>query len=125
MLKKTILILLIGALVLGGCAFGNSVKEYRTEKIRMQHPDWDDDTVQKTAMRKVEIGMSADMVAAALGKPDAISRDGEEEKWGYAVDDMSGWNLRRTFVYFVYLKDGMVVRTEGDRRALATLSWHE
>ena len=83
-------------------------------KVQLQHPDWDEGTLRKVAARKVEIGMTHDMVAAALGKPDKISRGGDEEIWGYSTTIHQGENVYIRFVYWVHLKNGQVSRTDGD-----------
>jgi hypothetical protein len=71
------------------------------------------------AAKKVEIGMTPEMVSAALGKPDGISRKGDEEKWGFALI-LAGFTgpAYKEYVYFVYFKSGHVARMEGDRRRL-------
>ena len=64
-----------------GCA----ETEYRQSKIRLQHRNWSDDEVQKVAKRQVVPDMTGDMVRAAIGLPDKITREGDTEKWGYAI----------------------------------------
>jgi PBP1b-binding outer membrane lipoprotein LpoB len=76
MISKIITIILLGAFFISGCA---SVED-RTKRIRSHYPQWDEATVQKVAAKQVEIGMTPEMVTAALGKPDGISRLGDEEK---------------------------------------------
>ena len=107
-------------LFLSGCA----VQPYRASKIRYQHPDWDDATIQKIAARKVEVGMNSEMVRAAIGIPDAISRNGDQEKWGYAILE-GDYEPRKEFVFFVYFKYGLVAKISGDRGRLAYLSWYD
>jgi hypothetical protein len=108
------IIILLGVFVIGGCAS----PEHRIEQIRSQYPQWDEATVQKVAAREVEIGMAPEMVEAALGKPDAITREGDEETWGYEVIIDNFVKIRRQLVYFVHFKNGQVVRTTGDRSRL-------
>lgn len=96
---------------------------YRAEKIRMEHPGWDEAIIRKVAQRQVEPGMTAPMVVAALGKPDRITRHGTEEHWGYAILGGS-FEPRMEIVYVVILRDGLVVRTQGDAAALKRLSWY-
>lgn len=121
MISRIIVIVLLGTFVLSGCAS----LEKRVQNIKSQYPQWDEATVQKVAARDVEIGMTPEMVTAALGKPDAITREGDEEKWGYAII-WAGFDgpARKTFVYFVYFKNGQVLRIEGDRRRLP-YSYHQ
>jgi outer membrane protein assembly factor BamE (lipoprotein component of BamABCDE complex) len=120
MMKRVISILLFGVFLFGGCA----ETPYRESKIRYQHSKWDDATIRKVAKREVEPGMTGDMVRAALGIPDAISRQGDEERWGYAVT-VGDIQPQEELVFFVYLRYGVVTRTAGDRDRLKTLSWHD
>ena len=127
---KTIAVLIISfaALVIGGCAYKSSVTQYRAEKIHLNHPGWDQETTRKVAARKIEQGMTPEMVEAALGRPDVISQEGNEEKWGYSVVRDKGTGMGevyREFVYFVYLRDGLVTRTQGDPRQLTLFPWYK
>ena len=121
MISRIIVTVFLGMIFLSSCAYETHTKQYRTEKIHLQYPQWDEATVQKVADRKVEIGMNPEMVVKALGEPDAISREVDEEKWGYATAIVGGQDASIRFVYFVYFKDGQVSRTAGDRNKL---SWH-
>jgi hypothetical protein len=120
MWARIVTIIFFGMLFLGGCA----EQEYRVSKIRYQHPNWDDATVRRVANRKVEAGMNSEMVRTAIGIPDSISRDGDEEKWGYAIL-VGDYELCKEFVYFVYFKYDVVTRTAGDRSKLSYLTWYE
>jgi outer membrane protein assembly factor BamE (lipoprotein component of BamABCDE complex) len=116
-------------LAIVGCStdykFAHSVQKYRAEKISYNHPEWDASTVRKVSERRVEVGMTPDMVVAALGKPDAIIKNGEEE-WGYALSTERGMgDIEKDFVYFVYFKRGAVSRTAGDRSKLTHLMWYQ
>ena len=110
----------LGAVVLGGCA----ETPYRESKIRVQHPKWDDATIRKVAKRDVQPGMTGEMVRAALGLPDDISRQGDEERWGYAIK-VGDYEPKEELVFFVYLRQGVVTRTAGDRDRLKTISWYK
>ena len=116
LLKKGFAVFLC-ALFLYGCAG----YERRTESIRAAHPEWDEQTLGKLAARNVQPGMTHEMVKAALGNPDSLSREGEEEVWGYAYYRQEGENYRKVFVFFVHLNGGKVVRTRGDTTHLQTL----
>lgn len=97
--------------------------EHRYEAIRAQHPSWDEDTVRRVAARDVQPGMTGEMVKAALGTPESVSREGEEDVWGYAYWKMVGLErARQVFVFFVHLKGDTVVRTRGDTTRLQTIS---
>lgn len=119
-MKRATLMILLGAFLLGGCA----ETPYRESKIRYQNPKWDDATIRKVANREVEPGMTADMARAALGIPDAISRQGDEERWGYAVM-VGDIQPQEELVFFVYLRYGVVTRTAGDRNRLKSVSWYD
>ena len=108
MMPRVLTIIVLGAFLLSGCA----TNEPRIDKIQTQHPEWDQATVERVASKQLEVGMTADMVVAALGKPDAVSQTGDEEKWGYAELKQDGWNFYKRFVQFIYFKEGKVVRTE-------------
>jgi outer membrane protein assembly factor BamE (lipoprotein component of BamABCDE complex) len=118
MYKSLIVIITLLAILGSGCA----KKEYRESKIRVQHPKWDSTTIRKVAAREIEPGMTPDMVKAALGLPDAISRTGGEEAWQYQVF-VGDYQPRKETVYTVYFKEGAVTRTAGNKNRLKTLSW--
>lgn len=120
MAKTTLIMILMAGFLVTGCA----ETEYRQSKIRLQHRNWSDDEVQKVARRQVVPDMTGDMVRAAIGLPDKITREGDTEKWGYAVM-VGDYQPREKFVYFVYFKNGRVTRTEGDIKRLKTLSWYK
>ena len=120
MMKRAIVIILFGMFVFAGCA----EKEYRSSKIRIQHPKWDDATIRKVSKREVEPGMTSEMVRSSLGIPDSISRQGDKEKWGYAIQ-VGDYQPHEEMVFFVYFKYGVVTKTAGDRSKLRTFSWHE
>lgn len=120
MKMKEIVIALLCGLLLSGCA--GAGYESRSERIRSQHPDWDQATVDKLAGRSVEAGMTRDMVKAAMGNPDSVSTEGGEEVWGYAYWYTRGEEpSRQIFVYFVHFKGDKVVRTRGDTSRLQTV----
>ena len=115
-MPKRILLFLTAAFLVTGCA--NS-REQRIQELQSAYPNWNSVTVEKVADRQVEVGMTPEMVIAALREPDSVSTNGNEEKWGYAILKTVGMGgIYQKFVYFVYLADGKVIRTEGDRKAL-------
>src|SRR5512134_328893 len=109
------MVALLCLLFLFGCAS-------RSETIRAQHPEWDEDTIGMLAGRNVQPGMTRDMVKAALGNPESVSREGNEEVWGYAYYEKMGEKVREEFVFFVYLKGDKVARTRGDTTRLQSIS---
>ena len=103
---KRILLFLAAAFVVMGCA---TSREQRIQELQSAYPNWNSATVEKVAGHQVEVGMSPDMVVAALRKPDSVSTDGNQEKWGYSVPkEYNMGAVRQMFVYFVYFKDGRV-----------------
>jgi outer membrane protein assembly factor BamE (lipoprotein component of BamABCDE complex) len=105
---------LIGAFLIG-CA----PSQRRVDRIREQYPQWDQATVQVVAARRIEIGMTPEMVRAALGEPEKVLSMGPEDGWGYAIDRHYGMgNVSRRVVFWVYFKNGKIVRTAGDIRQL-------
>ena len=122
---RMIIVALMVAFVTGGCASekfefqSRQRKVYRVEKIKSRHPQWDELTVQKVAARQVAIGMTREMVWESLGKANAISRQGDEEKWGYEIMIDHYTHMERKHAYAVYFKNDKVVRTAGDRSKLS------
>ena len=113
MIPRTIMTILLATFILGGCSI-----EQRAQRIHSKYPQWGEATVQKVASRKVEIGMTREMVREALGRPVSNYLEGTEEKWGYALYIQHGYSASQRFVYFVYFKEGIVVRTAGDSNRL-------
>jgi outer membrane protein assembly factor BamE (lipoprotein component of BamABCDE complex) len=124
MWARTIVAILLVAFIITGCASGkfelqsSQRRGYRAQNIKNRHPEWDALTVQKVASRRVEIGMTREMVLEALGKPGKISKQGNEEKWGYEIIIDRYTHIERELVYAVYFENGHVVRTAGDRSKL-------
>ncbi|NQU14311.1 MAG: outer membrane protein assembly factor BamE [Desulfobacteraceae bacterium] len=115
---KTVAILLFSACFAVSCAS----KEKRMEKFRAEHPDWSQTLLEKVALRDVDIGMSPDMVLAAIGKPYKTALKGDEEEWAYAVIIERGMGGRYPeFVYFVWFGNGKVVRIKGDKSRLGLI----
>jgi outer membrane protein assembly factor BamE (lipoprotein component of BamABCDE complex) len=120
MIPKIVIAILLGAVVFAGC----TSKQSRIQKIQSQYPQWDEATVEKVATTQVEIGMTQEMVRVSLGKPDAVTQEGGEEKWGYAIMIVPAFGPHyEKFVYFVYFREGKVVRTTGDLSRLNYLHW--
>jgi hypothetical protein len=120
MIKRILIYVALSVFLLAGCA----ETQYRESKIRVQHRDWDDAVVEKVAKRQVEPDMTGDMVRAAIGLPDKMFRDGDVEKWAYAVM-VGDYQPTEKFVYFVFFKNGRVTRTEGDIDKLKTFAWYD
>jgi hypothetical protein len=122
MTSKIIMIILLGVII-SACTY----KEQRIQKIQSQYPEWEQATVEKLAAGEVETGMSR-VVVAALGKPDAISHEGDVEVWGFIafIPGYRGESVWiKKLVYFVYLKNDRVLRTAGDRDKLDHLYWYK
>ena len=120
MMKLISISIFLSLFILTGCA----ETQYRESKIRVQHRNWDDDVIEKVAKRQVVPDMTGDMVRAAIGLPDKMTREGDTETWGYAIME-GGYEPREKYVYFVFFKNGRVVRTTGDISQLKTLSWYK
>jgi outer membrane protein assembly factor BamE (lipoprotein component of BamABCDE complex) len=120
MIKSLVIVAFLGIFFLSGCN-QKEYREYRREQVRYQNPKWDEVTVEKVALKKVEPGMTPDMVRASMGVPDDVTNRDGTEKWSYAVLDFDGEHVKKRFVYFVYFKNGEVARIDGDRRKLETL----
>ena len=75
------------SVVLTGCSVGRFV---RIEKNRTLYETWSPDVRKSVSEGNIRIGMSAEMVRMALGKPDASSTDpsGTYMYWLYPVGDM-------------------------------------
>jgi len=114
------LVFLAFLLVLGAC----SQKERRIQLIQERYPQWDQATVDKVASGTVEIGMTNDMVIAALGKPDIVENTGTGEKWSFAVWKQHGEHVFKVYVYFVFFKEGKVFSTTGDPKDLEYTQWY-
>ncbi len=107
------------ALMLIGCA----TPQQKAQTLTMDHPDWPEQMIQQVAAGQVAIGMTPDMVAAALGKRGDSSFDDRtgEEVWTYyrgyyEYEYGAVW----VPVYWVYFKNDLVVGTEGDRKEVFT-----
>jgi hypothetical protein len=120
MMKRVFICVCLGVFLLAGCA----ETQYRESKIRVQHRNWDDELIDKVAKRQVEPDMTGDMVRAAIGLPEKMSRQGDLEKWGYSIM-VGNYEPKEKYVYFVFFKNGRVIRTEGDIKKLKTLSWYK
>ncbi|RJR52968.1 MAG: outer membrane protein assembly factor BamE [Desulfobacteraceae bacterium] len=117
MMGRRILAILLAAIVLVGCATTGR----RMAEIGSAHPEWNQATIEKLARWEIEPGMTREMVQAALGKPDAVFREGEEEAWGYAVWVVTIWWHYQRIAYVVYFKDDKVIRTRGDVNRIQTV----
>lgn len=72
----------------------------------------------------MESGMTSEMVRPALGIPNAISRWGDDERWGYAV--MAGdIQIQEELLFSVHVRCSVVTRTAGDRDRLKTPFWRD
>ena len=116
MALKKVAFTLLSTFILCAC----SAKEDRIQTIQSQNPDWGQATVQKLANWQIELGMTSEMVQAALGKPDSVSREGGEEVWGYGKWIAGYRRDYRSNVYRVYFEDDKVIRTKGDVDMLRT-----
>lgn len=118
MMLRRILVLLLGGVILLGCA----TTQRRMQKIQSEHPLWDRATVEKLAAWQIEPGMTRAMVQAALGKPDGVFKEEGKEVWGYAVWVVTIWWHYQRIAYLVYFDGDRVVGTRGNVNAIQTLN---
>lgn len=118
---KIFSLLLVAALclTLASCA----TSQQKAETLAVDHPDWPPELIEEIAQGHVTVGMTSDMVAAAMGKRGDSSFDDKtgEEVWTYYrgyydYQDGAVW----VPVYFVFFKNDRVVRTEGNRNEVFT-----
>ncbi len=90
----------------------------RAQTLKTKYPQWNDKSIQAVAARRVEPGMTMDMVREALGKKGEVSfKPNGDEIWTYFMGIMTDHQRVPLWVpvYRVYFRDGIVVGTEGDR----------
>ena len=114
---KRIIFSLALILFIGGCA---GSKENRLGQIRAQYPQWDQDTVENVASRKITVGMTEEMVSTAMGKPWSIEREGEMTTWAYGYFRSCGPEgyACQKLSWFISFRDNKVTGTYGDRSKL-------
>lgn len=116
-LKKPVVSLLLAVII-----FSCAPTEKRFQTIQSQHPEWDQATVQKLANWEIDIGMTSEMIQAALGKPDDVYTKNDEEVWGYAIWIITYSSQYKRFVYFVHFRENKVIRTRGDVNSIRNVS---
>jgi len=111
--------MLIFALIfLFGCAVS---REARVQKVKAQHPGWDQATVEWVAEGRVEVGMTGEMVLAIMGGPGDVARENQRELWSYMTTETgNGGELRPVAAFFVYLKEGKVEEIKGSQKRVLT-----
>jgi hypothetical protein len=77
----------------------------RITSLTTNHLDWDDTDIASIACHRVRIGMTADQVRAAWGRPDDINRSvysfGVHEQWVW--EDSDGMPYQ-----YAYMEDGVL-----------------
>lgn len=81
----------------------------RIVSLSTNHPGWDNDDVATIACRRIRIGMTAEQVRAAWGRPDDINRSvysfGIHEQWVWEDGDGIPYQ-------FAYMEDGVLTSTQ-------------
>lgn len=108
----TFFMILIAALFIG-CAS----TEQRAQMLESKYPDWDKAMLMKVAARQVEPGMTEEMVKEAMGRKGEVRPADEpgEYVWTYYMEVARGMTAYWAPAFWVYFKNGVVVRTTGDR----------
>lgn len=79
----------------------------KAKLIKQKHPDWSNEVCKAVAQRAIIMGMTAQQVHAAIGKPDNINATvtgyGKNEQWVYGQN------------FYVYLDNGKVTSWQNDR----------
>jgi outer membrane protein assembly factor BamE (lipoprotein component of BamABCDE complex) len=109
MIRTGVVSCFIVVLLTSGCALS---KEARIDRLESKYPQWDQNTIEKVAERRVEVGMTEDMVREAKGRPAAISHDGDVTIWEYVClgMDLEG-RTRRVPCLYVNFRNGRVTGT--------------
>ena len=108
---KNILIFLFVGMVVASCGLGDR----RITRVETQHPGWDQATVKAVAERKGAARYDESNGDGVSRKSRFINQEGSEEKWTYGINrerDMGA--IVRKPVFWVYFKDGKVLKTKGD-----------
>jgi hypothetical protein len=81
----------------------------RITSLTTNHPDWEIGAVASVACRRIRIGMTAEQVRAAWGRPDDINRSvysfGVHEQWVWEDGDGIPYQ-------FAYMEDGVLTSTQ-------------
>jgi len=117
-MRKMSAVLIIALIFLFGCTVS---REARLQKVKAQHPGWDQATVERVAEGRVEVGMSAEMVLTIMGQPGHVARESHREIWSYMTTEVgNGGELRPAPAFFVYFKEGKVEEIKGSQKRVLT-----
>lgn len=107
---------LVLAVLASGCALS---REERISRLKSEHPQWSQSTIEKVVDRRVEVGMTEEMVRESLGRPWSARDEGDVTVWEYSRFrmDREGVSLPRTSFY-IHFRDGRVTGTRGDESVL-------
>ena len=106
-------IIVLIAVLFSGCA----TTEQRAKMLESKYPQWDKSMLMKVAARQVEPGMTEEMVKEAMGREGEMRPADQpgEYVWTYYTEVARGMTAIWVPAFWVYFKNGVVVRTEGDR----------
>lgn len=112
MIRTGVVFCLMLLLLTSGCSLS---REARISRLESEYPQWDKSAIEKVVDRRVEVGMTEEMVRAGLGRPWSIKHDGDVTVWEYSrfLMDSSGTNLPRSSFYIDF-RNGKVIDTRGD-----------
>lgn len=93
--------------------------ERRIGNLQERNPQWGEATVMLLATCQIERGMTKNMVAASLGEPPWVNRQGGEEEWVYVTYLYVVDRAIVDYKFFVYFDgEGIVTRILGNTARL-------
>lgn len=113
MIRIGLVLCLMVVLLTSGCSHS---REARINELKSKYPQWDQITIEKVAERQVEIGMTEEMVGAAMRKPQSVTNDRDVTTWEYTyfAPGSEGYSIQRT-AFIVIFRNGRVIETRGDK----------
>mgnify|MGYP001161941221 CR=1 FL=1 len=114
----TIALIMAVAFLFSGCTVS---REARMQKVKSQHPEWDQTTVERVAEGQVEVGMTEEMVLAIIGQPGQVAREDHGNVWTYMASETGSWGeLRSVPAFFVHFNAGRVAEIKGSQKRVVT-----
>lgn len=112
MVKLRLLLCSMAAILVIGCGS----REARIHDLRARYPQWDQATIEKLADRRIEVGMTEEMVRAVMRKPESVTMEKDLTIWEYSmfVPGSDGYTVQRTGFVIVF-QNGKVIETRGDQ----------
>lgn len=117
-MHKTSVMFIIALIFLSGCTVS---RDARIQKVKAQHPGWDQATVERVAEGRVEVGMTGEMVLTIMGQPWHVAPENHKEVWVYMTTETgNGGELRPVPAFFVYFREGKVEEVKGSQKRVLT-----